>query len=98
MAESFQAQLQLKIDPLTYGLMGTLMIALRECGKDKQFKQTQTHTHTHTLHLRQAGLGDLYASKVSPSGQRGRQGYQVTHCGVRRSDINLSVRFLIPTF
>lgn len=76
MAESFQPQLQPKIDPLTYGLMGTLMIAHRECGNDKHYKHTLTHilAHSHTHNPRQAGLGDLQASKVSHFSQRGQQG------------------------
>lgn len=40
MAESFQPLLQPSIDPLIYGLMGTLMIAHREYGNDKQSKHT----------------------------------------------------------
>lgn len=58
MAESFQAQSQPNIDPLTYGLMGTLMIALREYGNDKQFKQTHTRTQSYTQ-SQTAGFGDL---------------------------------------
>lgn len=58
MAESFQPQSQPNIDPLTYGLMGTLMIALRECGNDKQRKYTHTQLHTPTV-ADLPGLGDL---------------------------------------
>lgn len=53
MAESSQSQLQHNVDPLTYGLMGTRMIALRECGNDIQTHTHITHTHTHTLPDRQ---------------------------------------------
>lgn len=41
MAESFQPQFEPQIDPLTYGLMGTLKIAHREHRHEKQYKHTE---------------------------------------------------------
>lgn len=62
-AESFQPQPEPNIDPSTYGLMGTLMIARRECGNDKQYKHTHIHPHTvvHTIADRR-----IYATSKLP--------------------------------